>query len=130
MNTYSEKLKDPRWHEFRRRAFDFYGYQCTTCGEDSEKTDRHHVHHLRYMKGREPWEYDLRDVTILCKNCHDEVHQAENLFRDLIRRSPSWLAYHFIMFGEALEQIDASRYPGVLGRAKCDARRIQYGGED
>jgi len=95
MKTYSEKLKDPRWQQFRSRVFSHYGLSCESCGESKPINTKNHVHHKRYLPGYEPWDYDMTDVCVLCPECHDELHSAENSWRNLIRSSPSWLAFYF-----------------------------------
>lgn len=130
MKTYSEKLKDPKWEEFRQRAFDRYGRRCTECGEDSHYGEHHHVHHKRYIRDREPWQYDLDDVTVLCKMCHNEIHDAEQDFRDLIRQSRPNVAFHFQYLAQCLSEIDEYDVVSVLSRAKVHAKNLKYGWRD
>lgn len=65
--SYSEKLKDPRWQKCRLRVMERDGFVCRECG-DGDKTL--HVHHLYYMKGLEPWEYEGAALITLCDRCH------------------------------------------------------------
>lgn len=71
MATYSEKLKHPLWQRKRLEIMerDFFG--CQICG-DGESTL--HVHHKRYIKGAQPWEYKDCDLVTVCENCHDKAH--------------------------------------------------------
>lgn len=68
--TYLEKLKDPQWQKTRLLVMSRAGWQCEACGEH-EKTL--HVHHKIYVKGREPWEYDLDQLSCLCAECHEDI---------------------------------------------------------
>lgn len=77
--SYSERLKDPRWAEFRQRCYgvlvDEYteemmcGFCYAPCGESF------HLHHKFYVKGREPWEYEPEDMKFLCGKCHTWLHE-------------------------------------------------------
>lgn len=49
-----------------------------------------HVHHRRYISGREPWEYELSDMMVLCQRCHKIVHDTEDRWRAFIRSMPPW----------------------------------------
>lgn len=69
-NSYSEKLKDPRWQRRRLQILDRANFTCEEC-EASTKTL--HVHHLYYVSGREPWEYPDFALLALCHDCHSEV---------------------------------------------------------
>lgn len=106
MKTYSAKLRDPRWAEYRERVFYAYGQQCESCGESKPITSKNHIHHKRYHRGYEPWDYDLDDVCVLCPECHEEIHNAESSWRDLIRKSPSWLAFYFQRLADELLNTD------------------------
>lgn len=68
MKTYKEKLLDPRWQKKRLEIFERDKWTCRRCG-DRESTL--HVHHLRYHKGKEPWEYEDRILLTLCDDCHE-----------------------------------------------------------
>lgn len=94
--NYSEKLKDPQWIRFReeliwarRQSRPDYGRDvCDDCGQDTIGTL--HVHHKRYIKGREPWQYDYDDLRLLCESCHDLIHDAEDDARQFIRSLPPY----------------------------------------
>lgn len=75
MKPYWEKLKDPRWQRKRLEVLESNDFECEVCG-DGESTL--HVHHKQYFKGREPWEYDRRQLAVLCESCHSENHEAED----------------------------------------------------
>lgn len=72
--TYSEKLKDPRWQKKRLEVLEIYNWACYTC---TRKDKTLHVHHLRYNKGCDPWEYSTDDLMALCKDCHFVVSKSE-----------------------------------------------------
>ena len=74
---YAQKLKDPRWQRKRLEALNAASFCCSICG-DSESTL--HVHHRTYLKGREPWEYDIGQLQVVCESCHAAAHEGEDVF--------------------------------------------------
>lgn len=79
--TYAEKLKSPLWQRKRLEIMQRDGFACREC-EDSESTL--HVHHLRYIKGNDPWEYDQEDLLTLCEKCHEKAHKIADSYEDTI----------------------------------------------
>ena len=75
--SYSDKLRDPRWQKKRLAIMSRAQFQCEECGSDTETL---HVHHISYIAGRDPWDYDDRDLKCVCAGCHESYHeQKENL---------------------------------------------------
>ena len=68
---YKDKLKDPRWIEFRKRVYKKDGYKCTICGTKDRPLN---AHHRFYKKGLEPWDYNIDDLDTLCNWCHESLH--------------------------------------------------------
>lgn len=81
MATYSEKLKDPRWQQKRLSVLDRDAWSCANCGEKSKTL---HVHHLRYKKGCEPWEYDIDDLETICEDCHSLHHSRKKFIQSFL----------------------------------------------
>lgn len=67
MKTYSEKLRDPRWQRKRLEIMERDEFKCRICGDDKTTL---HIHHIRYLRGREPWEYREFYLVTLCEHCH------------------------------------------------------------
>lgn len=67
---YKHLLKDKRWKEFRLKVMSERGSKCECCGE----TDILQIHHTFYISGKMPWEYDIDDMRVLCKKCHQRIH--------------------------------------------------------
>lgn len=76
--TYSEKLRDPRWQKKRLECLERGQWTCEDCG-NKEKTL--HVHHGRYDKDKDPWEYEPAAYHVLCENCHDLRHEMERIVK-------------------------------------------------
>lgn len=75
MTTYFEKLKDPRWQKKRLEVLSSREFRCEVCGDDSQTL---HVHHKQYFKGREPWDYEAKQLSAVCETCHEESHHNED----------------------------------------------------
>jgi hypothetical protein len=69
--NYSDKLKHPRWQRKRLEVLNRDGFKCAQCG-NAEVTL--HVHHKRYDRNKEPWDYALTDLITLCDPCHQQAH--------------------------------------------------------
>jgi len=83
--TYAEKLLDPRWQKKRLEVLDASNFECEICGDDESTL---HVHHKQYIKGRDVWDYDLEQLACLCKSCHENLHDTEIKFQELLSLIP------------------------------------------
>lgn len=72
--TYSEKLTDPRWQQKRLRIFERDGFACRNCGDGTSTLN---VHHIVYLSGRDPWEYEDKALLTLCEQCHKDRQDRE-----------------------------------------------------
>ncbi|MDE2903346.1 MAG: hypothetical protein OXP73_10005 [Chloroflexota bacterium] len=63
-----------RWGRVRRLAFERDGYRCTLCHRPG-RLEAHHDPPLR--AGVDP--YDVAGVRTLCRACHIDHHQADNV---------------------------------------------------
>lgn len=70
---YEEQLKDKRWEAFRKFVFVVRGKKCEMCGG----THILQVHHPKYKRGRLAWEYTCNEVQVLCKECHEKIHNIK-----------------------------------------------------
>ncbi len=69
MSSYSHK----HWKDFSKSVIELDGHKCSRCGKTSDETILQ-VHHKKYIKGLEPWEYPLSDCETVCKGCHASIH--------------------------------------------------------
>lgn len=67
---YNRLLEDKRWKEFRLKVLSERGNKCECCGG----TDVLQIHHTFYIRGKMPWEYEINDMRVLCKKCHQRIH--------------------------------------------------------
>lgn len=79
--TYREKLRHPRWQRKRLEIFSRDDWRCTLCGNTELEL---HIHHLRYDKGKDPWDYNSADLTTDCAQCHHGIHYPEKFIHDEI----------------------------------------------
>ena len=72
---YEQQLNDTRWklkaNNIRKRD----NHECQVCGAKKKQLD---VHHIRYVSGREAWDYDDGDLVTLCHECHEEIHDWQD----------------------------------------------------
>jgi hypothetical protein len=126
MNTaYSEKLRDPRWKAFREESIQHHGNQCKTCGQFTSRERSLHVHHKRYGRNLEPWDYPFSDVVVLCEECHDRIHECETVWRNKIRTMPPWVAGEWIELLNTLTELDDHTLANFAARARNLARDLQ-----
>ncbi|MEZ5044434.1 MAG: hypothetical protein R2828_31360 [Saprospiraceae bacterium] len=75
--SYKEVLRDDRWKEKREKVLQRAENKCEECGTH----ERLEVHHTFYKYGYEPWQYPLDSLKCLCRKCHEERGEFENIFR-------------------------------------------------
>ena len=69
--TYSEQMTDKRWLAFRSFVMQVRGYRCEVCGSNINLN----IHHLIYKEGYLAWEYNTREVMVVCSKCHKQIHE-------------------------------------------------------
>lgn len=79
-NDWSMQYQHPLWQKKRLEALNKAEWICIECGcEDNQL----HVHHIRYVKGRKIWEYELDELIVLCSNCHEAAHDIKSSISEL-----------------------------------------------
>lgn len=74
--TYIEKLRSPAWQKKRLETLQHKNFTCEVCGS-TEKTLN--VHHKEYFKDHEPWDYFVGQLSVLCEECHEEMHHFDHV---------------------------------------------------
>lgn len=105
MSEYSQLLLDPRWQKRRLEMLKEADWACQCC-LDTTKTL--HVHHIRYIKGRKPWEYSDSELRVLCKDCHADEHKVQKIFAQLSIDSPEPMAIISLCLGFLQGEIEES----------------------
>jgi hypothetical protein len=72
--TYEEKLKSPKWQKRRLEIMNRDNFTCKKCGDTETQL---HVHHLEYVNGNDPWDYEDNQLVTLCEDCHTIVEQIK-----------------------------------------------------
>lgn len=83
-NTYSEKLRDPRWQKKRLQVLERDNFTCTCCQDTSTELQ---VHHKAYKN--EPWQAKLSGLTTLCKHCHlivSKLHIYYDIYKANVKK--------------------------------------------
>ena len=78
MSNYWQKLQDPRWQKLRLKVMEQNDFRCEVCG-DAQSTLN--VHHNEYFKGRDPWDYSVRQLSVICQPCHETFHSSVDLYK-------------------------------------------------
>lgn len=117
--NYSEKLKDPRW---QKRRLEKLGAGCWRCEKCSSTQVTLHVHHIKYVKGREPWEYADDELQVLCATCHSAEHPDKSKRTKISRRK---VASHFTMVSNSVGRDERLSYcaRGILLMASTHSER-------
>lgn len=71
--------------EKRLEALESQGWACECCGEDGEQL---HVHHKRYLKGHNPWDYDVEQLAVVCGDCHKSLGEQNALLNKVLSLVP------------------------------------------
>ena len=66
---YGSLLQSDKWKARRLAILKSRNWKCNDCGQPATT-----VHHLTYIIGRQPWEYENNQLQALCKTCHDLKH--------------------------------------------------------
>jgi hypothetical protein len=72
---YSDQLKTNEWKDFRENILLQYKHTCICCGANKNLE----VHHLSYHNDKYAWEYNINDVVVLCRSCHENTHKRLKL---------------------------------------------------
>lgn len=83
---WKDQYKHPSWQRKRLEAMEAAEFTCQRC---YDKDTTLNVHHRRYVKGRKVWEYELRELEVLCEPCHEEFHAEKEVMNQLLARIPT-----------------------------------------
>lgn len=72
---YCELLQTQEWKDFSSAVKKHYGNKCQQCGS-TEGLEVHHNHYRRHGHSL-PWAYYYKEMTVLCHDCHQKVHDVK-----------------------------------------------------
>ena len=75
--------RSKEWKKFRLEVLEADGHRCVRCHRTDLDRAILQAHHLKYERGKKPWEYGLNDCETVCRGCHAELH-------DKIRPRHDW----------------------------------------
>lgn len=75
MIDYKEQMNDPRWVERSREIMKRDNFTCQLCGKNHVRLN---VHHIRYIKGKDYWDYPDELLMTVCETCHAKIHGKFN----------------------------------------------------
>ena len=73
-SVYGAKLKDKRWIKARYIILNRDEFTCQICSAKQEWGYQMQVHHIKYLDGKDPWEYPPSYLVTLCRQCHRKIH--------------------------------------------------------
>lgn len=117
-SDYSIKLRNPKWQRRKSEIMLRDNFKCQICG-DMENTLN--VHHIRYVKGREPWEYDDNELITLCEKCHER----RKSFDDINKRTVALLS-RGIMKEEIIGLLQCAIDAYDNGNARAIEEMVKY----
>ena len=107
----------------RHDIMDERGSHCEVCGEDGGHAVQ--LHHKRYRRDTEPWEYANDDLTLLCRECHEDIHDCETKWRNMIRSMPAFMVHEFTAVADTFEGMAASTMWTWASYCKNQARFLK-----
>jgi len=110
-SSFFAKYRHPKWQQKRLEVMKDAGFACERCLEDDETLN---VHHIYYIKGRDPWEYDSSELVCLCESCHLDIHDEEARLQAAMQECKS----RRLKYGGDME--------GVIGYLVGDSQSGQY----
>jgi hypothetical protein len=112
---------------------------CESCKQGGKPLQ---VHHLFYDPDREPWDYQIDEVVLLCSTCHEQLHGELARFRRYVFRKLTPAAFRVVngalaagldahdplKFAYAVASMAAS--PGSVERFAADWKPAQQKAEN
>lgn len=78
---YRELLATDEWKMFAR---DFRRQRDNSCAHCKRTGVETNVHHLFYEPDKLPWEYATTELVLLCRECHEGIHEELKKFRKYV----------------------------------------------
>lgn len=70
---YMSLYKTPEWQKKKSLILVRDNFTCKECGATDKML---HVHHIRYLEDKKPWEYPDYMLVTLCEECHAKFHDS------------------------------------------------------
>lgn len=127
---YNEKLRDPRWQKRRLEIMERDNFTCRVCGRGINDGTPLNVHHKKYKKDKEIWEYSNNLLITLCEGCHKKVHDGEIILEEKkpVGKYQSVIYYPLFKYRDKLSGSDAIAYSNLL-KMSIHAKDFQREGD-
>lgn len=118
MSEFWQKYKDPRWQKLRLQKMEQAKFKCEHCEDDSSTLN---VHHKRYRRGANPWEYELWELECLCESCHEAHHELKNRLNAAVAQLDLYYYHELLGYAEALAaKLDCASVPASISPMHAD----------
>ena len=117
MIDYKEQIKSPLWQKKRLEILSRDKFACVVCGSTDKQL---HVHHKRYIAGRNYWDYPDELLVTLCEDCHRKFHGKETESTNKISKKDSKNTVPFyvkVLTIDSLTPMDKIIYSFLLSRS-------------
>lgn len=68
---YQDYLRSAHWHRIRKAALKYFGYRCCICLKKDRVLNVHHTHYDDLFNEK------LEDLRVLCRPCHERIHDDQ-----------------------------------------------------
>lgn len=113
--SFDEYYKSPIWLEYRSKLVEYFKennlWNCEACKCGGDRFDLHHIDYSNFACFDH---LELRDIHVLCKKCHTDLHRIwKEKHRGLTLREATW----YVLDGKLLqEQREKPRPPSFIKR--------------
>lgn len=76
---YLDLLRNPLWQKKRLDIMNRDNWTCAECKSGLNDAKTLHVHHIKYVFGRDPWDYPDANFETLCEDCHADRHDKKKV---------------------------------------------------
>lgn len=90
MIDYKEQQKDQRWAARSREIMERDNFTCQLCGKKHVKLN---VHHIKYNRNLNYWEYPDELLLTVCEVCHAKIHGKK-----VIKRNRKGVVFYNCLF--------------------------------
>lgn len=125
MIDYKEQIKSPLWQKKRLEILSRDKFACVVCGSTDKQL---HVHHKRYIAGRNYWDYPDELLVTLCEDCHRKAHNR-SIPKFASRQKPMKTIFYTDLFKEARlpEPNDRIIYSYLVYKSFANADQVFHG---
>ena len=102
--TYQEQLKSPKWQKKRLFILERDNWACQICGDTENMLS---VHHMDYIKGYKPWDYENEYLITLCSSCHSSETECNKEALERLRKAikKQFFSFGIELLAEGFEKI-------------------------